>query len=117
MLFITKMDPLRSSPTVASALYTGPFYVDGLSVTVRTVRNDYFDSAVTAFSFRRQPASIADGINVSGGRSQPTAELNDSAFSSDGLAFTLQHTTDGKVKAMVTPAGSPSTFFMRVKVK
>ena len=57
-----------SDPTAASALYTGPFSVDGLSVTVRAIaiRNDYFDSAVTAFSFRRQPASIADGINASG---------------------------------------------------
>ena len=57
-----------SDPTAASALYTEPFYADGLSVAVRAIaiRNDYFDSAVTAFSFRRQPASIADGINASG---------------------------------------------------
>ena len=57
-----------SDPTAASALYTGPFSVDGLSVAVRAIaiRNDYFDSAVTAFSFRRQPVSIADGINASG---------------------------------------------------
>ena len=44
-------------------------------------------------------------------------ELNESAFSSEGLAFILQRTGDGKIKATVTPAGSPSSFFLRVKVK
>ena len=45
------------------------------------------------------------------------AELNESAFSSDGLSVTLQRTTDGKVKATVTPDGKPPAFFLRVKVK
>ena len=44
-------------------------------------------------------------------------ELSESAFSSEGLAFTLQRTGDGKIKATVTPAGSPPSFFLRVKVK
>ena len=44
-------------------------------------------------------------------------ELNESAFSSEGLAFILQRTGDGKIKATVTPAGSPPWFFIRVKVK
>ena len=44
-------------------------------------------------------------------------ELNESAFSSEGLLFTLQRTADGKVKATVTPIGSPTSFFLRVKVK
>ena len=44
-------------------------------------------------------------------------ELSESAFSSEGLAFTLQRTGDGKIKATVMPAGSPSSFFLRVKVK
>ena len=57
-------------------------------------------------------AKIAEVFGVEG-----ATELNESAFSSDGLTFTLQRTSDGKVKATVTPAGSPSTFFMRVKVK
>ena len=57
-----------SEPTAASALYYGPFAVDGLSVAVRAiaVRNDYFDSDVTVFSFGRQPAGLADCINASG---------------------------------------------------
>ena len=43
--------------------------------------------------------------------------LNESAFSSEGLTVTLQRTADGKVKAVVTPDGTPPAFFMRVKVK
>ena len=44
-------------------------------------------------------------------------ELNESAFSSDGLTVTLERTGDGKVKATVTPEGAPPVFFLRVKVK
>ena len=44
-------------------------------------------------------------------------ELNESAFPSEGLSFSLPRTGDGKIKATVTPAGSPSSFFLRVKVK
>ena len=44
-------------------------------------------------------------------------ELNEAAFSSEGLAFILQRTGDGKAKATVTPADSPPSFFLRVKVK
>ena len=44
-------------------------------------------------------------------------ELNESAFSSEGLAFILQRTGDGEIKATVMPAGSPPSFFLRVKVK
>lgn len=46
-----------------------------------------------------------------------TTELGDSAFSDKGLSFNLQRTSDGKVKATVTPVGSPPSFFLRVKVK
>ncbi len=57
-----------SEPTAASALYYGPFVVDGLSAAVRAIaiRNDYFDSDVTAFSFSRQPVGLADCINATG---------------------------------------------------
>ena len=34
-----------------------------------------------------------------------------------GLTFSLQRTADGKIMATVTPAGSPPSFFLRVKVK
>ena len=43
--------------------------------------------------------------------------LNPATFSSDGLTVTLQRTADGKVRATVTPEGSPPTFFLRVMVK
>jgi len=38
-------------------------------------------------------------------------------FSFEGLTVKLQRTGDGKIKATVTPAGSPTAFFLRVKVK
>ena len=50
-------------------------------------------------------------------RVEGAAELKESAFSSDGLFVTLGRTADGKAKASVAPEGSPSVFFLRVKVK
>ena len=44
-------------------------------------------------------------------------ELNESAFSSEGLSVTLERTADGKAKATVVPDGAPPAFFMRVRVK
>ena len=44
-------------------------------------------------------------------------ELNESAFSSEGLSATLERTADGKAKATVVPDGAPPAFFMRVRVK
>ena len=57
-------------------------------------------------------ARLAEVLGVEG-----AAELKESAFSSDGLTVTLGRTADGKAKASVTPEGSPSVFFLRVKVK
>lgn len=45
------------------------------------------------------------------------AERNEPAFSSEGLVVSLEHTTDGKVKATVTPEGSPVSFFLHMRVK
>ena len=45
------------------------------------------------------------------------AELDESAFSSEGLTVSFDRTADGKVKATATPEGSPAAFFLRVKVK
>ncbi|MCR5752675.1 MAG: hypothetical protein K6G91_12025 [Kiritimatiellae bacterium] len=45
------------------------------------------------------------------------AELDESAFASDGLSVSLVHTAEGKAKATVTPVGAPATYFLRVKVK
>ena len=39
------------------------------------------------------------------------------AFSDQNIGLSLEPTGDGRVKAVVTPIGSPSSFFMRVKVK
>ena len=50
-------------------------------------------------------------------RVEGAAELKESAFSSDGLFVALGRTADGKAKATVTPQGSPTAFFLRVKVK
>lgn len=44
-------------------------------------------------------------------------ELDESAFSPEGLVVTLERTEDGKLKAKVTPEGAPPKFFIRVKVK
>ena len=57
-------------------------------------------------------ANLAEVFGVEG-----ATELNEAAFFSEGLTVNLQRTTDGKAKATVTPVGSPSSFFMRVKVK
>ena len=57
-------------------------------------------------------ARLADVLGVEG-----ATELSESGFSSEGLTVTLQRTTDGKAKAIVTPEGSPASFFLRVKVK
>ena len=57
-------------------------------------------------------ANLAEVFGVEG-----ATELNESAFSSEGISFTLQRTADGKIKAMVAPVGSPPSFFLRVKVK
>ena len=35
----------------------------------------------------------------------------------DSSNVTLERTADGKAKATVTPEGSPTSFFLRVKVK
>lgn len=57
-------------------------------------------------------ANLAEVFGVEG-----ATELDEAAFSSDGLSVTLQRTTDGKAKATVVPDGAPPTFFLRVKVK
>ena len=44
-------------------------------------------------------------------------ELNESAFSSEGLAVTLERTTDGKAKATITSEGSPVSSFFRVQIE
>ena len=43
------------------------------------------------------------------------AELKEPAFLPEGLAVTLERTTDGKAKATVTPEGSPASFSFRCR--
>ena len=57
-------------------------------------------------------AQLAEVFGVEG-----AAELNESAFSPEGLTVTLQRTADGRAKATVMPDGTPPAFFLRVKVK
>ena len=57
-------------------------------------------------------ARLAEAFGIEG-----AAELNGSAFTSDGLSVTLERTADGKAKATVTPDGAPPSFFLRVRVK
>ena len=55
---------------------------------------------------------LAEALSMEG-----ATDLTESTFSSEGLTVTLERTTDGKAKAIVTPIGTPPTFFMRVNVK
>ena len=57
-------------------------------------------------------ANLAEVVGIEG-----ATELNEAAFSPNGLSVTLQRTADGKAKATVVPDGTPPTFFLRVKVK
>ena len=45
------------------------------------------------------------------------AELDESAFSSEGLTVSFDRTADGKAKATVVPDGSSAAFFLRVRMK
>ena len=55
---------------------------------------------------------LAEALGVEG-----ATELNESAFTPEGLSVTFERTADGKVKAVVAPADTSPTFFMRIKIK
>ena len=57
-------------------------------------------------------ARLAETLGIEG-----ATELDESAFSPEGLTVSFERTADGKVKANVTPEGSPTSFFLRVRVK
>ena len=57
-------------------------------------------------------ARLVEVLGVEG-----ATELKESAFSSEGLAVTLERTADGKAKATVAPDGAPPSFFLRVGVR
>ena len=60
----------------------------------------------------RSLAHVAEALGIEG-----AAELDVSAFSSDGLTVSLVRTANGKAKASVTPQGQSASLFLRVKVK
>ncbi len=57
-------------------------------------------------------ARLTEALGVEG-----ATNLTESAFSTEGFSAALERTADGKVKATVTPDGSPPSFFLRVMVK
>ena len=57
-------------------------------------------------------AWLAEALGIEG-----ATQLNESEFSSDGLAVSFSRTADGKAKATVTSDGAPPLFFLRVRVK
>ena len=57
-------------------------------------------------------AHLAEALGVEG-----ATELDESAFSFDGLSVSLTRTADGKARATIMPDGAPSAFFLRVRVK
>ena len=57
-------------------------------------------------------ARLAAALGVEG-----AADLDESAFSSEGLAVTLERTAAGKAKATIMPEGTPSRLFLHVKVR
>ena len=78
---------------------------DGALVLVVNIADEEIGEGVTS-------ARLAEVLGVEG-----ATELNESAFSSEGLSVTLERTADGKVKAAVTPDGAAAPFFLRVGVK
>ena len=57
-------------------------------------------------------ALLAEVLGIEG-----ATELDESAFSFDGMTVSLERTADGKVKAIVVPEGSPAAFFLRVRIE
>ncbi len=83
------------------------------SIAPSSTANGTFDLTVSiAGAEIGEGARLAEVLGIEG-----AAELDESAFSSDGLTVSLDRTDDGKAKATVTPEGSPASFFLRVKVK
>ncbi len=83
------------------------------SIDSSSITTEAFDLVVNiADAEIGEGARLAEAFGIEG-----AAELNESEFSSDGLAVSFSRTADGKAKATVTPDGAPPSFFLRVKVK
>ena len=104
---------LDTEALIAEAPKQGDLCIDGFEPTVTdgTFELTCSLSGIT-IGENATAANLAEVFAVEG-----ATELNEESFSSEGLTVNLQRTTDGKAKATVAPAGLPSSFFMRVKVK
>ena len=99
--FLAKPEPLESEDVMVE------------SIMPSSTANNTFDLAVSIGGTEiGEGARLAEALGVEG-----ASELNESAFSSDGLTVGFDRTADGKVRAAVTPLGLPSSFFLRVRVK
>lgn len=83
------------------------------SIAPSSAADGAFDLAVSIGGAEiGEGARLAEVLGIEG-----AAELDESAFSSEGLTVSLGRTDDGKSKATVTPDGAPPAFFLRVRVK
>ena len=96
--------PLASEDVVIESIEPSSATAGALDLVVNIADAEIGEDATSA--------RLAEVFGVEG-----ATELNESAFSSEGLTVTIQRTTDGKAKVIVAPVGSPSSFFMRVRVK
>ena len=102
----------------ASGLMAKPEPLESEDVMIESIMpsstaNNTFDLTVSIGGTEiGEGACLAEALGVEG-----AAELNESAFSADGLTVRFDRTADGKARATVTPPGSPSSFFLRVRVK
>ncbi len=83
------------------------------SIVPSSTANGTFDLAISiAGAEIGEGARLTETLGIEG-----AAELNESAFSCEGLSVSFEHTADGKVKAAITPDGAPPAFFLRGRVK
>ena len=83
------------------------------SIEQSSITTEAFDLVVNiADAEIGEGARLAEVLGIEG-----AAELDESAFSSEGLTVSLGRTADGKAKATVTPDGAPPSFFLRVRLR
>lgn len=83
------------------------------SIAPSSTASGTFDLAISiAGAEIGEGARLAETLGIEG-----ATELDESAFSPEGLVVSLERTVDGRIKATVTPEGSPTSFFLRVRVK
>lgn len=101
---MAKTTPLAIEDVVIESIEPSSATAGGFDLSVNIADAEIGEGAT--------PTRLAEALSVEG-----ATELNESAFSSEGLSATLERTADGKVKATVMPDGAPPSFFLRVSVK